>query len=41
MHPATSREHALYIDYRNTRLQFLDTFFELVDWDQVNERLIR
>lgn len=34
-------EHAYYIDYRNARPKYLDAFFELINWDTVNERLIR
>jgi len=32
-------EHAYYIDYRNDRGQFVDTFWNLVDWGVVESRL--
>lgn len=31
-------EHAYYIDYRNSRPNYLKGFWELVDWDKVAER---
>jgi Fe-Mn family superoxide dismutase len=35
-------EHAYYIDYRNGREKYLETFIEhLVDWDRVAERLAK
>lgn len=34
-------EHAYYIDYRNARPKYLDAFFELINWDTVNDRLAR
>ena len=32
-------EHAYYIDYRNDRAKFVDTFFKVVNWDFVNKNL--
>lgn len=31
-------EHAYYIDYRNSRPNYLENFWALVNWDKVNER---
>ncbi len=32
-------EHAYYIDYRNERNKFIDSFWEIVNWNEVNRRL--
>jgi len=32
-------EHAYYIDYRNDRAKFVEAFWSIVNWDEVNERL--
>jgi Fe-Mn family superoxide dismutase len=32
-------EHAYYVDYRNNRGQFVDAFWNIVNWDAVNRRL--
>jgi len=32
-------EHAYYIDYKNERAKFVDAFWNIVNWDQVNKRL--
>jgi len=32
-------EHAYYIDYKNERARFVEAFWNIVDWDEVNERL--
>jgi Fe-Mn family superoxide dismutase len=32
-------EHAYYLDYRNERARFVDAFWNIVDWDEVNKRL--
>ncbi|OIP52486.1 superoxide dismutase [Candidatus Gracilibacteria bacterium CG2_30_37_12] len=31
-------EHAYYIDYRNRRAEYLEKFWNLVDWEKVEER---
>ena len=32
-------EHAYYLDYKNERPKFLEAFWNIVDWDEVNRRL--
>ncbi|OFZ79847.1 MAG: superoxide dismutase [Bdellovibrionales bacterium RIFOXYD1_FULL_53_11] len=32
-------EHAYYIDYRNNRAKFVETFWDLVNWDFVTKNL--
>lgn len=32
-------EHAYYIDYRNRRSDFIDAYWDIVDWDKVADRL--
>jgi len=32
-------EHAYYIDYRNQRAKFVDAFWNIVNWEEVNRRL--
>ncbi len=32
-------EHAYYMDYKNNRAAFLDGFWNIVNWDEVNQRL--
>jgi Fe-Mn family superoxide dismutase len=32
-------EHAYYLDYRNERAKFVDAFWNIVNWDEVNNRL--
>lgn len=32
-------EHAYYIDYRNNRAAYLDSVWNLIDWNKVSERL--
>ena len=32
-------EHAYYIDYKNDRGKFIEAFWNLVNWDEVNKRL--
>ena len=34
-------EHAYYIDYRNARPKFVESFWELINWDFANENLQR
>jgi Fe-Mn family superoxide dismutase len=31
-------EHAYYIDYRNERNKFIQSFWEIVDWEVVEKR---
>jgi Fe-Mn family superoxide dismutase len=32
-------EHAFYIDHKNAKAGFVDAFWEMVDWDEVEKRL--
>jgi Fe-Mn family superoxide dismutase len=32
-------EHAYYIDYKNDRGKFVDAFWSIVNWDEINKRL--
>jgi len=32
-------EHAYYLDYKNARAEFVDSFWNIVNWDKVNKRL--
>lgn len=32
------REHASYLDYRNDRARFVETFWNIVNWNEVNRR---
>ena len=32
-------EHAYYVDYKNERAKFVDAFWNIINWDKVNERL--
>jgi Fe-Mn family superoxide dismutase len=32
-------EHAYYIDYKNDRAKFIEAFWNIVNWDEVNKRL--
>ncbi len=32
-------EHAYYLDYRNERPRFVEAFWKIVNWDEVNKRL--
>ena len=32
-------EHAYYLDYKNERARFVEAFWNIVDWDEVNRRL--
>ena len=33
-------EHAYYLDYKNDRAKFIEGFWNLVNWDEVNARLV-
>jgi len=32
-------EHAYYIDYKNRRADYVEAFWSIVDWDEVDKRL--
>ncbi len=32
-------EHAYYLDYKNERVKFIEAFWKIVNWDEVNRRL--
>jgi len=32
-------EHACYLDYKNERPRFVDAFWNIVNWDEVNKQL--
>jgi len=32
-------EHAYYLDYKNERARFVDAFWNIVNWEEVNKRL--
>jgi len=32
-------EHAYYIDYKNDRAKFIDAFWNIVNWDEIDKRL--
>jgi Fe-Mn family superoxide dismutase len=32
-------EHAYYLDYKNDRARFVETFWNIINWDAINERL--
>ncbi|TSA08356.1 MAG: hypothetical protein D4R73_08685 [Deltaproteobacteria bacterium] len=32
-------EHAYYLDYKDKRARFIEAFWNIVNWDEVNERL--
>jgi Fe-Mn family superoxide dismutase len=31
-------EHAYYIDYKNDRAKFVDAFWNIVNWNEINRR---
>jgi superoxide dismutase, Fe-Mn family len=33
-------EHAYYLDYRNDRAKFIESFWTIVNWNEVNRRLV-
>jgi Fe-Mn family superoxide dismutase len=34
-------EHAYYLDYKNDRATFIEPFWNLVHWEEVNARFVR
>jgi len=32
-------EHAYYLDYKNERSKFVEAFWNIINWDQINKRL--
>jgi len=34
-------EHAYYVDYRNDRPKYVQSFWELVNWDFANENITK
>jgi len=32
-------EHAYYLDYKNDRLKFIEAFWNIINWEEVNKRL--
>jgi superoxide dismutase, Fe-Mn family len=31
--------HAYYLDYKNDRGKFIEAFWNIVDWNEINKRL--
>ena len=32
-------EHAYYLDYKNDRVKFIEAFWNIVNWNEINKRL--
>jgi Fe-Mn family superoxide dismutase len=32
-------EHSYYLKYQNKRAEYLDAFFEVINWEDVSQRL--
>jgi len=33
-------EHAYYLKYKNKRLDYIDSFFNIINWNQVNQNYL-
>lgn len=34
-------EHAYYLDYKNDRAKFIENFWNIINWEEVNERFLK
>jgi len=32
-------EHAYYLDYQNRRAEYIEKFWSIINWDEINNRL--